>query len=83
MKNGKKSKVTQEYRVFVTREYGEEEDTKTYWIRVGTAFQYESGAIVVLLDALPKDGKLTLLPPQDTDTDEEEDDLRPARKTRR
>lgn len=80
MKNGKKSKVTQEYRVFVTREYGEEEDPKTYWIRVGTAFQYESGAIVVLLDALHKDGKLTLLPPQDTEENEDEDDLQPRRK---
>ena len=80
MKNGKKSKVTQEYRVFVTREYGEEDDPKTYWIRVGTAFQYESGTIVVLLDALPKDGKLTLLPPQDTEEDEDDLKPRPRRK---
>jgi hypothetical protein len=77
-KNGKKERkeIIAQYRVFAVQE-GEEQ---SYWTRIGTAFQYETGNIVVLLNALPLNGKLTLLPAEEEAAEEEEDDIRPRRK---
>jgi hypothetical protein len=82
MKNGKKKErkeVVAQYRVFTVHE-GEEQ---SFWTRVGTAFQYDTGNIVILLNALPLNGKLTLLPAEEEAAAEEEDDdddIRPRRK---
>jgi len=75
-KIAKKKEVVQQYKVFVTQESEEQ----TYWTRVGTAFQYETGNIVVLLNALPTNGKLTLLPFEEEAENGEEDEIRPRRK---
>jgi len=75
-KNGKKKEIVAQYRVFTVQD-GEEQ---SYWTRIGTAFQYDTGNIVVLLNALPLNGKLTLLPAEEAAEEEEEDDIRPRRK---
>ncbi len=76
-KNGKKKEVVAQYRVFTVQE-GEEQ---SYWTRIGTAFQYDTGNIVILLNALPLNGKLTLLPAEEEEAaEEDEDDIRPRRK---
>ena len=76
-KNGRKERkeVVAQYRVFAVQE-GEEQ---SFWTRVGTAFQYETGNIVGLLNGLPLNGKLTLLPAEE-EAAEEDDDIRPRRK---
>jgi hypothetical protein len=75
-KNGKKKEIVAQYRVFTVQE-GEEQ---SYWTKVGTAFQYETGNIVILLNALPLNGKLTLLPAEEETAEEEDDEIRPRRK---
>lgn len=67
----KKKEQTPAYRVFATREYGEGEDTKTFWLRVGTAFVHEK-SIQVLLDAVPLNGKLVILLEEAQEEEEEE-----------
>lgn len=72
----KKKEQAPAYRVFATREYGEGEDTKTFWLRVGTAFAHER-SIQILLDAVPLNGKLVIL----LEEQEEEEELQiPKRK---
>jgi len=78
-KNGKKERkeVVEQYRVFTVQEG----DEQSYWTRIGTAFKYDTGNIVVLLNALPLNGKLTLLPAEAEEEEaEEEEELRPRRK---
>lgn len=79
MKNGKKQEK-EVLRVFTTREYEQDGEEKTFWIRVGTAFRSDKG-ITVLLDALPLSGKLVLLP-EEAEEAEEEDDIPVPRKRR-
>ena len=42
---------------------------KSYWCRVGTAFQNQDGGWTVLLDALPVSGKLVLKEPREKPAD--------------
>lgn len=50
--------------VHVTREYGEGKEAKTFWSRVGVAWKHKNGeGYNILLDAVPVDGKLVMLPP--------------------
>lgn len=56
---------TPDFVVYVTREYGEGKDAKTFWSRVGAAWYHKKGkGLNIQLDALPVDGKLVLLEPQ-------------------
>jgi hypothetical protein len=76
-KNGKKKEVVAQYRVFTVQDG----DEQSFWTRIGTAFQYDTGNIVVLLNALPLNGKLTLLPAEEEAAeDNDDDDIRPRRK---
>lgn len=79
MKNGKKQEK-EVLRVFTTREYEQDGEEKTFWIRIGTAFRNDRG-ITVLLDALPLSGKLVLLP-EEAEEAEEEDNIPVPRKRR-
>ncbi|WP_135256391.1 hypothetical protein [Thermus caldilimi] len=84
MKNGKGKQAEREVlRAFTTREYEDSEgETRTYWVQVGRAFRSEKG-ITVLLDALPLNGKLVLLPPnEEAEAEEEEEDVITPRKRR-
>lgn len=74
MKNGKKVKEREQYRVFTTREYTEGEEERTFWVRIGTAFKGEK-SIQVLLDALPLSGKLVILLENGEDEDDQEAEL--------
>ncbi|RTG98746.1 hypothetical protein [Thermus scotoductus] len=78
MKNGKKAKEREQYRVFTTREYGEEQ---TFWVRIGTAFKGEK-SIQVLLDALPLNGKLVILLENGEDEDDQEAELTLSKRRR-
>jgi hypothetical protein len=78
MKNGKKAKEREQYRVFTTREYGEE---RTFWVRIGTAFKGEK-SIQVLLDALPLSGKLVILLENGEDEDDQEAELTLSKRRR-
>lgn len=51
----------------------EKKDSKTFWLRVGTAFTNKDGSINVYLDAVPLNGKLQLREPN-PDPDEHGDD---------
>lgn len=50
------------YRVCVARKG---KDGKTFWTRIGAAFQRESGGMSVVLDALPIGNELMIFPPDD------------------
>lgn len=52
------------YHVFVSRKGS---DDKTYYSRIGAAWQVASDGISIKLDALPLDGELVLFPPKDDD----------------
>jgi hypothetical protein len=52
-----------DYEVFVSRKSGE----KTYYNRVGAAWNVASDGISIKLDALPIDGSLILFPPKEPD----------------
>lgn len=42
-----------------------ERDNRTFWLRVGTAFENRDGSLTVLLDALPVGGKLQVRAPRE------------------
>lgn len=53
-------------------------DKRTVWTRIGAAYPHEQGAgLTILLDALPRDGRIILLERDD------EDDVRLSREARR
>lgn len=76
-KNGRKEQ--QVYRVFATREYGEGDEVRTIWTRIGTAFAHEK-SIQVLLDAVPLSGKLVILLENPSEEEEEEEFQLPKRR---
>lgn len=43
----------------------EGKDKKTFWARVGSAFQRDDGGFNIVLNALPINGKISVFPPQD------------------
>ena len=49
------------YHVFVSEKNGE----KTYYHRVGAAWDVSNGGISIKLNALPVDGNLVLFPPKE------------------
>jgi hypothetical protein len=48
-------------------EYGQGEQKKTRWVRVGAAWRREDGGFSVALDAAPLNGKLLIMPPREND----------------
>jgi len=54
------SRQSQTWDVLTVREGGE----KKFWTKIGVAFENDGGSFRVLLDALPLDGKLTIMPPK-------------------
>lgn len=46
--------------VFVVRERMTDHGPKSYWTRVGAAFENRDGSLSVKLDALPMDGQLQI-----------------------
>jgi len=77
-RNGKKGPVpmpknrTEEKKRFNVFTPVEKKDSKTFWLRVGTAFTNKDESINVYLDALPMNGKLQLREPSPA-TDERDD----------
>lgn len=41
------------------------EDTRPFWLRIGSCFENRDGSYNVYLDAFPRDGKLQIRPLQD------------------
>lgn len=64
--------------VFVVneRQSGQGGEIKSFWTKVGSAFENKDGSVTVLLDALPTNGKLQI---RDAETQEQ----RYARKNNR
>lgn len=52
--------------VFTVRE-PTKEGQKSFWVRIGTAFQNKDGSLSVLLDAVPINGKLQIREPYEKD----------------
>ncbi len=71
--------------VFTVEEYEREGETARRWTRIGVAFPHSEGVgFNVDLNAFPRDGKLVVLPPNDTDRREESDRAeRPAERAPR
>jgi hypothetical protein len=55
------------FHAFTTREYGEDQDRKTFWRQIGSVFPHKG--FDVILDALPIDGRIVLLEPQPKEKD--------------
>lgn len=54
------------YTAFTTREYKDGEKDKTFWLQIGSAFPHKNGkGLNVILDALPVNGRIVLLPPDE------------------
>ena len=49
----------------------EREGKKAFFQRIGSAFENRDGSLNVLLDALPKDGRLNIRDPKPTGSNEE------------
>ena len=53
---------------YTVREYKVGRDTKSSWCRIGAAWPTKSGeGFNITLDALPIDGRITLMPPKPED----------------
>ena len=54
---------------FIVKELGEDSDgnPRNKWVEIGVAFplQNQPGGFTILLDALPTEGKIIVLPPKD------------------
>ena len=56
------------YRNMVVYSVREGKDGKKFWNRVGAAFPHKEGdGFNVVLEALPLDGKLVVMPPRETE----------------
>jgi hypothetical protein len=42
-------------------------EAKTFWVKLGAAWENDKGAISILLDALPVNGKIVLMKPKERD----------------
>ncbi|RJO66808.1 MAG: hypothetical protein C4523_11235 [Myxococcales bacterium] len=49
------------WEVYTVRDKGE----RAFWTKIGAAFKNADGSFRVLLDALPVNGSLTILPPKE------------------
>lgn len=55
--------------VYVTREVGEGRDRKTFYTRIGSAWEVANGGISIKLDALPIAGEMVCFPPREREDD--------------
>lgn len=53
------------YVAFTVSERGDGDDKKSFWTRIGVAYENRDGSLGVLLDAFPTNGKLVLQTPKD------------------
>lgn len=56
----------QRYDALTVRE-GQGENDKSWWTKIGVAFEREGGTITILLDAFPTNGKIVLKVPEERD----------------
>jgi len=52
------------YVAYTVTERGDGDDKKSFWTRIGVAYENRDGSLGVLLDALPTNGKLVLQTPK-------------------
>ena len=50
---------------YTVTERGDGDDKKSFWTRIGIAYENRDGSLGVLLDAYPTNGKLVLQTPND------------------
>lgn len=62
--DGSRSKTSETRAVYSILERGE--DTRPFWLRIGSCFENRDGSFNVYLDAFPRDGKLQIRPISDT-----------------
>ena len=53
------------YIAFCVRDAGEGDDAKSFWTRIGAAFENKDKSLSVVLDALPVNGKIVLQVPKE------------------
>jgi hypothetical protein len=68
----------------VTHAPDADDDDKGFWTRIGRAFPHKKGdGYNILLNALPTNGKMVLLPPKEDDTEEKQAPKKQYKKNKR
>jgi hypothetical protein len=79
--------MSDRYNVYAVNERGEDDKgnkRKDFWTRAGTAFPFKDGkdGWTVLLDVLPTNGKLVLVPPKEEEEEQPKKDDKGGSKRR-
>ena len=53
------------YIAYTVRNTGDGDDAKSFWTRIGAAFENKDNSLSVVLDALPVNGKIVLQVPKE------------------